>query len=480
MVKRSRSSLSSDTTPYKRRKETNIALETLGQYLTNDKTNATNNTGKNNTKYNKNDTLSLTLARLIKAKYLDGNVYDRNSNLSDGINCDSHDNNGFIIILTNTGRVVVISDDVEHHLRKSVRSLYPQMTNIYDCVDKNDKIQIQNMLSNQSLENEQQVLCTWHLPRGKRPSRTQMETKTILMTGHYHQFSECTEPLFIARCQSILASTPNMPNSAHIFKLTVNDGLIVKEVSESIETTLQYSVSDLIETSLNRIVVTDDIRILEKARKNCVHRRHCSTMCVIDLYSKTGHRLTFLCNMHMLLEGRRKAMKYGLILQLIDSSLRSIFEDYVEKQNISSSSRVILMPKRTSSRDQLPSTQDLSVMTNAVCPVIESNFYDNKESIVLLKSEPMTTCIDLTDSNNSSDISNIELVMNIKSDCLIPPYSSYTCSSEYYQSTYDPTNFKLDGSLTGDFLRLTSEEIYDTFQKIDNQYDFNHIGILLQ
>jgi len=41
-------------------------------------------------------------------------------------------------------------------------------------------------------------------------------------------------------------------------------------------------------------------------------------MNVIDLFTRNGDRLTFLCNTHILIEGRRKTMKLGFIAQLIE------------------------------------------------------------------------------------------------------------------------------------------------------------------
>ncbi|CAF1538040.1 unnamed protein product, partial [Didymodactylos carnosus] len=93
------------------------------------------------------------------------------------------------------------------------------------------KIQIQNMLCNPNLENETQVLCTWHLPRGRRQINRQYEAKAILMTGHYHQFDDCIEPLFVARCQTLLTNTPHAPNDSHSIKLILTDTMCIDEVS---------------------------------------------------------------------------------------------------------------------------------------------------------------------------------------------------------------------------------------------------------
>jgi len=56
------------------------------------------------------------------------------------------------------------------------RSLYPQLTSIYDCVNNDDHKSIRRILSTPT-DVEQRVICTWNLPRGKRPSRVHTESK---------------------------------------------------------------------------------------------------------------------------------------------------------------------------------------------------------------------------------------------------------------------------------------------------------------
>jgi len=101
---------------------------------------------------------------------------------------------GFIIVLNTSGRIILLSDNVEYYLRKNVvrmnhlliilflnrfifkRSLYPQLTSIYDCVSKDDHDAIRQILSTPTM-NEKRAICTWILPRGKRPNRSHAETK---------------------------------------------------------------------------------------------------------------------------------------------------------------------------------------------------------------------------------------------------------------------------------------------------------------
>ena len=63
--------IASNSTPYKRRRQTNQALEALGQLIADPIYDDADN------KLNKNDILSLTLARLLRQKYWPSYLYNR-------------------------------------------------------------------------------------------------------------------------------------------------------------------------------------------------------------------------------------------------------------------------------------------------------------------------------------------------------------------------------------------------------------------
>jgi len=50
------------------------------------------------------------------------------------------------------------------------------LTSIYDCVSKDDHETIRQILSMPTTA-EKRAICTWILPRGKRPNRSHAETK---------------------------------------------------------------------------------------------------------------------------------------------------------------------------------------------------------------------------------------------------------------------------------------------------------------
>ena len=69
------------------------------------------------------------------------------------------------------------------------RALYPQLTSIYQCVNRENHEAIHHLLANRTWD-EQSVICTWNLPRGKRPSRTHTESKVrLLIRLHLYHLS---------------------------------------------------------------------------------------------------------------------------------------------------------------------------------------------------------------------------------------------------------------------------------------------------
>lgn len=132
--------IASNSTPYKRRRQTNQALEALGQLIADPIFDDADN------KLNKNDILSLTLARLLREKYWPSYLYNRklllllffllpvksnnrfiecvlgNVDLISGIESSStiDELNGFFLVLNTSGRIVLLSDNIESYLRKNV------------------------------------------------------------------------------------------------------------------------------------------------------------------------------------------------------------------------------------------------------------------------------------------------------------------------------------------------------------------------
>ncbi len=118
------------------------------------------------------------------------------------------------------------------------------------------------------------------------------------MTGHFvlinnQENKEQQEPLFVARCEQILSSTPNIPTNSigltntTTFRFVLTDQLNISEISSkfvlsfflsskkkmipmfSTESLLGYKAEELIDQPMTHFVVSEHLHILEQARQNC-------------------------------------------------------------------------------------------------------------------------------------------------------------------------------------------------------------------
>lgn len=119
----------------------------------------------------------------------------------------------------------------------------------------------------------------------------------MLMTGRFFSIQneenkKEQEPLFIARCEQILSSIPNIPTNSFgatntkTLRFVLTDQLNIREISSklvfiimsflheqlllfSTESLLGYKADELMDQSINRILASEHISVLEHARKNC-------------------------------------------------------------------------------------------------------------------------------------------------------------------------------------------------------------------
>jgi PAS domain-containing protein len=311
---------------------------------------------------NKNEILGLTLARLIKEKHLGGSKYLHDVELSRGIQTKVN-NDDFVMVLRTDGRIVAMSDEVEHHLGKSMRSLYTQCINIFQCLDKTDGDKLQSILnaSTDLVQQEHRLVCTFRLPKGKRPSRLREDIKAIHMTGHFYSCHDSSsasyEKLFIARCQALVSRTTNGSNSSpttmvgthntnndntgSMVNMTLNEDMSINFVSPNVKDILGYSRNEMIGKWFGRYLSTNDLRKFESIRQRYFQHEAqqqqqapTSACDIFDIYASNGDgRLTFLCQIRPMRERRSKAIKFHLVAQLIDPSLRNEYMKYVELES---------------------------------------------------------------------------------------------------------------------------------------------------
>ncbi|CAF2987649.1 unnamed protein product [Rotaria sp. Silwood2] len=290
---------------------------------------------------NKNEILGLTNARFVKEKYLNGVKYSRDVELVRGIHTNVK-NGEFVLVLRADGRILAMSDEVEHHLNKTMRSLYTQCMNIFECLDKTDGDELRSILnsSDDSANKEHRLVCTLRLPKGKRPSRTREDIKTITMAGHFYSCHNSSyDRLFIARCEALVSRTTHGTSSSQIpfinntiMKLTLNDDMTVCMISSNVKDILGYSRNEIIGNWLGRFLETNDLERFETIQQTNL-QTPTNVHDIFDMYTKDGeNRLTFLCQIRPTRERRSKSIKYTIIAQLIDPSMKNKYMKYVHRE----------------------------------------------------------------------------------------------------------------------------------------------------
>ncbi|CAM2708144.1 unnamed protein product [Rotaria socialis] len=300
---------------------------------------------------NRNVTLCAAITRLLKEIYLSSITYSRNYQLLCGIPLNVS-NNQFLLVMRTDGRIIAISDEAKHHLRKEMRVLYAQMINILDCLDNTDRDKLQTVFrSSVDFPNqEHSLICTLRLPKGKRPSRINEDVTTINMSGHFYACddeSSSSEKLFIAHCEPLISSTAkgkhssqsvtkaNSDNSRSTIMFTLQENMMISDVSLNVKDILGYKRQEMIGQYFGRYLIADYLEKFETIRQKFFEhaaqqqpqqQQKASPMNVfevLDMYGNNGdERLTFLCQLRIHRKPRSKPIEFIVTAQLIDPSLR--------------------------------------------------------------------------------------------------------------------------------------------------------------
>ncbi|CAF2059127.1 unnamed protein product [Rotaria magnacalcarata] len=342
---------------------------------------------------NKNEILGLTNARFVKEKHLNGVKYLRDIEFVRGIHTNVK-NGEFILVLRNDGRIVAMSEEVEYHLNKTMRSLYTQCINIFECLDKVDSESFRSILnaSDDFTNKEHRLICTLRLPKGKRPSRTREDVKTITVSGHFYSCNNSNyDRLFIARCEALVSRTTNGTSSSQmplinnsIIQLTLNDDMTVGMISSNVKDILGYTRNEIIGSWFGRFLETNDLEKFEKMLQTHL-QKPTSVRDIFDIYTKNGeHRLTLLCQIRPARERRSKSVKYSIVAQLIDPSMRDEYMKYIYEET---------EPDQTQTQVQVKAEQ-VNLVSPSMPKASEDNIFVSSPSLAMGLLLPECACKD--------------------------------------------------------------------------------------
>lgn len=324
---------------------------------------------------NRNVVYAQINALLIKEIHLNGLKFSRDIELCRDVQINV--NRGeFLFVMRTDGRFVTISEEAEFYLSKSMRSLYAQCINIFDCLDENDAVKLKQIFDSNRKDaaREHQIVCTLRLPKGKRPSRAAEDVTTIIMTGHFYSchfptFSD--EKLFVARCQPLVVRN-NKANSSNIhsstnFEISLNDDMSISSVSSNVEQLLGYRRTELINQWFGRFLPTEDLGKFEQNRiktydnesKN-ESRTPKIVQDVCDIFTKNGEsRLTFRYEIRAKRTRKTRPLKFDINFQMIDPTLRFESSKYLQNENV---------------QRQIGQVEQVNLGANSVCASEKNSF----------------------------------------------------------------------------------------------------------
>eukprot|EP00090_Calanus_glacialis_P004659 TRINITY_DN13513_c0_g1_i1.p1 TRINITY_DN13513_c0_g1~~TRINITY_DN13513_c0_g1_i1.p1 ORF type:complete len:542 (+),score=71.21 TRINITY_DN13513_c0_g1_i1:172-1797(+) len=189
---------------------------------------------------------------------------------------------GFMLVITQTGRILYISENAAEYLGHSMEDLLIHGDSIYDIVDKQDHPTLHVHLSKdtedpaapeelpKSTKSKKQIfLCRINVSRNARRQMRFGDQKVILVSGHfYSDLPLCSrdEPVFVAWCTP-LAMPENreivVQGATNVFTTVHSLDMKMIEIDDNGERHLGYSRHDLLGVSLYHLLHPDSMRELQ-------------------------------------------------------------------------------------------------------------------------------------------------------------------------------------------------------------------------
>ncbi|XP_028040100.1 uncharacterized protein LOC114250432 isoform X1 [Bombyx mandarina] len=112
--------------------------------------------------------------------------------------------NGFLMMMTQNGKLLYISDNAAEYLGHSMEDLLIHGDSVYDVIDKQDQQAVRTELTRSPADGEDRVfLCRMNVARNARRQMRFGDQKVVLVRGHYVSYLPlCSrnEPVFVAVC----------------------------------------------------------------------------------------------------------------------------------------------------------------------------------------------------------------------------------------------------------------------------------------
>ncbi|XP_078046085.1 neuronal PAS domain protein dysfusion isoform X1 [Augochlora pura] len=175
---------------------------------------------------------------------------------------------GFIMMMTQQGKLLYISENAAEYLGHSMEDLLIHGDSVYDVIDKQDHIVVQNQLSrNSPIPSDKRLfLCRINVSRNSRRQLRFGDQKVVLVEGHFLPFVPVcnrNEFVFLASCTPVVLPETResiVQGATNIFTTIHSMDMKYLHIDKTAESHLEYSRNELVNVSWYNLLHWDSIR----------------------------------------------------------------------------------------------------------------------------------------------------------------------------------------------------------------------------
>ncbi|XP_022695183.1 neuronal PAS domain-containing protein 4-like, partial [Varroa jacobsoni] len=185
---------------------------------------------------------------------------------------------GFIMMLTQNGKLLYISDNAAEYLGHSMEDLLIHGDSVYDIIEKQDHTNIQSELSRNpttgnAAKEIRTFLCRMNVSRNARRQMRFGDQKVVLVQGHfagYLPLCSRNEPVFLALCTPVAMPETRecvVQGSTHVFTSIHSMDMKILHLDRNGEFHLGYQKSSLQGVSWYELVHWDHLSDVQSKHK---------------------------------------------------------------------------------------------------------------------------------------------------------------------------------------------------------------------
>ncbi|KAK2576482.1 hypothetical protein KPH14_005811 [Odynerus spinipes] len=204
---------------------------------------------------------------------------------------------GFIMMMTQQGKLLYISENAAEYLGHSMEDLLIHGDSVYDVIDKQDHIVVQNQLArNSPAPNDRRLfLCRINVSRNSRRQLRFGDQKVVLVEGHFLPFVPVcnrNEFVFLASCTPVVLPETResiVQGATNIFTTIHSMDMKYLHIDKTAESHMEYNRSELVGVSWYNLLHWDSIRTAYCKHQTVIQSdQERSSTALLRLQSRSG------------------------------------------------------------------------------------------------------------------------------------------------------------------------------------------------